>query len=268
MQTQQEDGHTETNESTQMEVEFDKSSILTEPSLKRDDVDTLIEHRTEEENVSESNDEDIVNCALHVAEMLEDEPRSYKEAMNSSNKLKWGRAMGNEMVALKKTRPGLLCLSQLDRKFLATSGFSAFLHGDLDEEICMKQPEGYEEKKREDHVCLLKKISLWPKAVTKQWYRRFDEFVTKIGFKRSSYDGCVYVKNSRDLVYLLLYVDDMLIESKLIREINKVKQALRKKFDMKDLRSTKKILGIEIFREREQRKLKLSQKGYINKILD
>ena len=68
--------------------------------------------------------------------------------------------------------------------------------------------------------------------------------------------------------FLLLYVNDMLIAVKSMIEVNKLKTLLRKEFDMKDLGATKKILGMEIHRDRDAKKLWLSQKGYIEKVLE
>ena len=67
-------------------------------------------------------------------------------------------------------------------------------------------------------------------------------------------------------IYLLLYVDNMLIAAKDGREIRQVKEQLSKEFDMKDLGATKKILEIEIQINRKEGKLYLSQKGYIQKV--
>ncbi|KAG8473113.1 hypothetical protein CXB51_035076 [Gossypium anomalum] len=103
----------------------------------------------------------------------------------------------------------------------------------------------------------------------RQWYKRFDSFMTSHDFKRSSFDSCVYFKKNSDgsFVYLLLYVDDMLIAAKDKGEIRKVKAQLSEEFEMKDLGPAKEILGIEILRDRKISKLYLSQKGYIEKVL-
>jgi hypothetical protein len=79
----------------------------------------------------------------------------------------------------------------------------------------------------------------------------------KIGYRRCEYDCCVYVKSLDDgsFIFLLLYVDDMLIAAKSIVEVNKLKVLLSKEFDMKDLGATKKILGMEIRRDRDAKKL-------------
>ena len=103
---------------------------------------------------------------------------------------------------------------------------TAFLHGEIEEEIYMKQPEGFEVAGKESHVCLLKKSLYGLKQSPRQWYKRFDAFMLGIGYHRSSYDSCCYYKKltEGDLVYLLLYVDDMLIAAKHIDEITALKQ--------------------------------------------
>jgi hypothetical protein len=88
------------------------------------------------------------------------------------------------------------------------------------------------------------------------------------GFKQSDYDSCIYLKIViGSAIYLLLYVDDMLIAAKEKSEIAKLKAQLSKEFEMKDLRAAKKILGMEISRDRKSGKLYLSQRGYIEKVL-
>ncbi|GJR37376.1 retrovirus-related pol polyprotein from transposon TNT 1-94 [Tanacetum coccineum] len=90
------------------------------------------------------------------------------------------------------------------------------------------------------------------------------------GFKRSSYDSCVYYRSyaSREYIYLLLYVDDMLIACKSKAEIRSTKSLLKKEFDMKELGEEKKILGMEIVRDWSRKILRVSQSGYVSKILN
>ena len=78
---------------------------------------------------------------------------------------------------------------------------------------------------------------------------------------------CITKKMSgSSMIYLLLYVDDMLIAANNITEINTLKKLLSKEFDMKDLGAAKKILGMEILRE--DGVVHLSQKRYIEKVLE
>ena len=85
--------------------------------------------------------------------------------------------------------------------------------------------EGFVVPGKEDHVCLLKKSLYGLKQSPRQWYKRFDSFMIDHGYSRSDYDSCVYHKRFHDgsSVYLLLYVDDMLIASKNKFEIQKLK---------------------------------------------
>nr|GEW45641.1 retrovirus-related Pol polyprotein from transposon TNT 1-94 [Tanacetum cinerariifolium] len=125
-------------------------------------------------------------------------------------------------------------LEQLDVK-------TAFLHGNLEEVIYMRQPPGYEQ---DNKVCLLQKSLYGLKQSPRQWYRRFDEYMLSNGFKRSSYDRSVYYRSytPSEYIYLLLYVDDMLIACKSNAEIGSTMYLLKKKFDMKELEEEKKIL--------------------------
>ncbi|GAA0162317.1 transmembrane signal receptor [Lithospermum erythrorhizon] len=153
-------------------------------------------------------------------------------------------------------------LDQLDVK-------TAFLHGELEEEIYMTQLDGFQEPEKEDYVCRLKKSLYGLKHSPRQWYKKFDSYMLEIGYLRSPYDSCVYYNKVKDesFIYLVLYVDDMLLGVVNKSDIQKLKGLLSAKFDMKDLGTAKKILGMEIYRDRSQRKLFLSQKGYIEKIL-
>ena len=65
-------------------------------------------------------------------------------------------------------------------------------------------------------MCLLERALYGVKQSPRQWYKHFDGYILKIGFERSKFDSCVYDKKVEDsmMVYLLLYVDDMLIASK------------------------------------------------------
>ena len=93
--------------------------------------------------------------------------------------------------------------------------------------------------------------------------------MTQHGYCRSSFDSCVYFKNlpGNSFIYLLLYVDDMLIAAADIQEIKQLKALLSSEFEMKDLGAAKKILGMEIQRNRGKGKLFLTQARYVQKVL-
>ena len=91
----------------------------------------------------------------------------------------------------------------------------------------------------------------------------------KTGYTRCLYDCCIYLRklNEGSYIYLLLYVDDILIAAQNKGEIEVLKKLLSSEFEMKDLGDAKKILGMEIYRDKVAGKLFLSQKTYIQKIL-
>jgi ATP-binding cassette subfamily B (MDR/TAP) protein 1 len=141
-------------------------------------------------------------------------------------------------------------IEQLDVKI-------AFLHGDLEEEIYMEQPEGFTEPGKEHLVCRLKKSLYGLKQAPRQWYNKFDLFMTQHNFTKTSADHCVFVKNyeNGESIILLLYVDDMLIVGRDKTKIDALKKALSKSFAMKDLGAVKNILGMKIVRDRSRRML-------------
>jgi len=93
--------------------------------------------------------------------------------------------------------------------------------------------------------------------------------MTEHGYTRSQFDNCVYFHKLLDgsFIYLLLYVDNMLIALKGKVEIDRLKAQLRTDFEMKDLREAKKILGMEIQRDRRKGTVCLTQTQYLKKIL-
>ncbi|KAK9200145.1 hypothetical protein WN944_015341 [Citrus x changshan-huyou] len=163
----------------------------------------------------------------------------------------------------------LAMVAQFDIELVQLDVKTAFLHGDLEEEIYMTQPDGYKVAGKENWVCKLTKSLYGLKQSPKQWYKRFDQFMKGQRYIRNKLDHCVYFRKLQEgsFIYLLLYVDDMLIASKSKDEIEKLKTQLNQEFEMKDLGEAKKILGMEICRDRARGKVSLSQKQYLKKVL-
>jgi hypothetical protein len=146
---------------------------------------------------------------------------------------------------------------------------TAFLHGDLEEEIYMSQPDYFAEKGKEHLVCKLKKSLYGLKQSPRMWYQKYDTYVLSLGFTRAKSDHCVYYKAEGDRKLIIaLYVDDMLFIGNSKEMISELKSQLSLKFEMKDLGSAKFILGMEIIRDRVGRKLWLSQRKYITNVLE
>lgn len=87
---------------------------------------------------------------------------------------------------------------------------TAFLNSKVLSEIYVKQPRGYEDGT--DKVCKLEKALYGLRESPRAWYDCFDNFLEKLGFKRSEYDYCLYtMRNGNDAIYLIMFVDDLLI---------------------------------------------------------
>ena len=113
---------------------------------------------------------------------------------------------------------------------------TAFLNGELDEEIYMEQPEGFSVPGQEQKVCKLVKSLYGLKQAPKQWHEKFDKEMLSNGFKTNECDKCVYTKSTqKGYVIVCLYVDDMLIIGSNHDMIQSTKNVLSSKFDMKDL---------------------------------
>ena len=120
---------------------------------------------------------------------------------------------------------GLVSVEDLDLEQLDVK--TAFLYGDLEEDIYMNQPKGFLESGKEGLVCKLKKSLYGLKQAPRQWYKKFDGFMHSIGFKICHADHCCYIQRSANsFTILLLYVDDMLVAGSCIEEINKLKKQL------------------------------------------
>ena len=144
----------------------------------------------------------------------------------------------------------------------------AFLNGNLLEDVYMTQPEGFVDPKYPNRVCNLQRSIYGLKQASRRWNLHFDEAVKEFGFIKNEDEPCVHKKVSGSaIVFLVLYVDDILLIGNDIPTLQSVKSWLGKCFSMKDLGKAAYILGIKIYSDRSQRLLSLSQSGYIDKVL-
>jgi len=144
---------------------------------------------------------------------------------------------------------------------------TAFLYGELEEDIYMKIPEGNLNTKNGN--CLkLKKAIYGLKQASRQWNHTFDNKIKSMGFTQSTYDPCLYYKRSmKDLVIVMLYVDDVIITGTNNTMQDEVRNYLKKSFEMTDLGECKFLLGIELIKDNTNGTTTMSQKRYICDIL-
>ena len=163
----------------------------------------------------------------------------------------------------------LALVAHLDLELQQMDVKTAFLNSDIEEEVYMKQPEGFSSREGEHLVCKLKKSIYGLKQASRQWYYKFHGVITSFGFIENPMDQCIYQKVSGSKTcFLVLYVDDILLATNDKGMMHGVKQFLSKNFDMKDMGETSYVIGIKIHRDRSRGILGLSQETYINKILE
>jgi len=142
---------------------------------------------------------------------------------------------------------------------------SAFLHGDLDEEIYLNLPDGFQDQgDNGDVVCRLLKSLYGLKQASRVWAKVLRDFLVGHGLARLESDHCIYV--GKNLI-VAIYVDDILILSnpKHKRSLRQLKAELKTRFKMKDLGPVKRYLGIEV--RRTKRQISLTQTEFTTDML-
>nr|GFB01271.1 ribonuclease H-like domain-containing protein [Tanacetum cinerariifolium] len=224
-------------------------------------------------------------------------PQSFKEAFNDPN---WRNTMFDEYNALIKNKtwtsvPGLEGANivegvDVDETFspvvkpdtiwtvlsLAISRHwhvyqlyvkNAFLHGDLAETIYMHQPPSFRDPKHPNYVCLLQRSLYGLKQAPHAWFQRFAAYITTVGFTPSRCDSSLFIyKQGDDTVFLLLYVDDIVLTASSDRLLQQIIASLHREFYVTDLGALNYFLGISVTHDSSG--MFLSQRKYAMEILE
>lgn len=152
-------------------------------------------------------------------------------------------------------------LFQLDIK-------NAFLHGDLEEEIYMEQPPGFIAQGESGLVCKLQKSLYGLKQSPRAWFGRFSNVIQQFGLVRCEADHSVFFRcsSSKTFIYLVVYVDDIVITGDDQEGIQALKQHLFQHFQTKDLGSLHYFLGIEVAQSKSG--IAICQRKYALDILE
>ena len=147
---------------------------------------------------------------------------------------------------------------------------SAFLNGELKEEIYMQQPPGYVQSGKEEFVCKLHKsiYGLKQSPRLKQslccWNAKLSDHLRSLRFKESGTDPCVFIKSFK-LQIIAVYVDDLIPMAETVQEMEEMKEGLASTFRMKDMGELCFCLGINF--EQNNEGISLCQKQYLMKLL-
>ncbi|RVX10349.1 Retrovirus-related Pol polyprotein from transposon RE1 [Vitis vinifera] len=152
-------------------------------------------------------------------------------------------------------------LHQLDVK-------NAFLNGDLEEEVFMSPPPGFEESFGVGKVCKLKKSLYGLKQSPRAWFERLGKVIKHYGYTQSQADHTMFYKHSNEgkVAILIVYVDDIVLTGDDCNELEKLKGKLAEEFEIKDLGALKYFLGVEFARSKEG--IFVNQRKYVLDLLD
>ena len=118
-------------------------------------------------------------------------------------------------------------------------------------------------------VCKLKRSIDGLKQASRAWNIRFDQAIKSFGFEQNLDEPCVYKRHQDKVVmFLMLYVDDILLIGNDVGVMSSVNVWLSSQFDVKDLGEANFILEIKLWRDHKNKMLGLSQTGYIYKVLE
>ena len=169
---------------------------------------------------------------------------------------------------IKSIRILLAIAAHYDYDVWQMDGKTAFLNGNLEEEVYMIQLEGYTSNEFPEKVCKLQRSIYGLKQASRSWNMRFDETIISYDFIKNEDEPCVYKKISgRAITFRVLYVDDILFIGNDVGMLSSVKAWLSKNLTMKDLGEETYILGIRIYRDRLMRLLGLSQSMFTDTIV-
>ncbi|KAF8072702.1 Retrovirus-related Pol polyprotein from transposon TNT 1-94 [Scenedesmus sp. PABB004] len=140
---------------------------------------------------------------------------------------------------------------------------NAFLQGNLEEEVWISQPEGYDDGS--GRACRLIKALYGLKQAPRAWHSRLHEELTKMGFAPSKADASLYVGTSG--AYILIYVDDILIIARNCALAESVKAELFAAFKTRDLGEVSQYLGMHITRDRINKTIKITNEKMVTELV-
>lgn len=144
---------------------------------------------------------------------------------------------------------------------------SAFLHGELNEEVFVEQPCGYVQKGNEQKVYRLKKALYGLKQAPRAWYSRIEAYFVKEGFEKCEFEHTLFIKTGKEGAILIvsLYVDDLIFTGNNELMFEWFKHSMKSEFDMTDLGKMRYFLGLEVLQRPDG--VFISQRKYALEVL-
>ncbi|KAI5316235.1 hypothetical protein L3X38_045411 [Prunus dulcis] len=145
---------------------------------------------------------------------------------------------------------------------------SAFLHGEISEEVFVDQPPGYEQKGHETKVYRVKKALYGLEQAPRAWYSRIESYFIKEGFNKCPYEHTLFIKTAErgKILIVCLYVDDLIYTGNDATMFEQFKKSMMVEFDMTDLGKMRYFLGIEVIQGSDG--IFISQGKYAQEVLE
>ena len=143
---------------------------------------------------------------------------------------------------------------------------TAFLNGDLNEDVYVTQPENFEEKGKENHVYKLSKSLYGLRQAPRAWNIKLDRVLKEMDFTKYTKEPAVYQKKDKgELLIITIYVDDLFVTGTLLNIIKHFKDDMLRRYEMSDLWKLTYYLGIEVTQGADG--IRIKQGGYAQGIL-
>ena len=154
-----------------------------------------------------------------------------------------------------------LKLHQMDIK-------TAFLNGELNEEIFISQPEGFVAKGFEDYVCKLKRSIYGLKQSARCWNAELDKKLKNMGFNQCKSDPCIYIKETKEgYCVIAVYVDDLIVGGENEKNITLTKKEISNKFEVTDMGPLHYFLGVKVVQNPKTSEIWIGQPNFTNELL-
>lgn len=206
----------------------------------------------------------------------------YKKKLNSDNTVRYRARLvakgftQREGIDYKETFSPVLKYSTLKLLFAISVNLdlnithldvtTAFLNGHLDETVFMQLPQNLMCKNNENKVLKLNRAIYGLKQSARQWYKKVDDCLIELNYKKSVYEPCLFIKSSGNLkTFVALFVDDFFIFSNCSSEVDHLKNKLSARFKLQDLGQLRKCLGMNVKIKRD--KICIDQEQFIERLL-
>lgn len=167
---------------------------------------------------------------------------------------------------METIRTVLALAAQLKLQVYQLDVKSAFLNGEIEEEVYVEQPQGYKVQGEEDKVYRLKKALYGLKQAPRAWNNKIDKYLVEHRFLKSPSEPSLYVKmQGNHFLILCLYVDDLIYTGNNSQMMEEFKKAMMQEYEMTDLGLMRYFLGMQVKQRPGQ--IFISQEKYADDLL-